>query len=490
MPRCRSTCRKKTAADCTKSNRCSYTNGSTRKYCRLSAKYKMKPPECRVTRRYTKKNAATVIQRAFRNQRQRLSRLASELHKSEYLNAVCSDANVCIAFGKESNKIKRFFHHFRDFNYLTGPAKRMGKVSNNGFVKLLHYERAGYSANALLKSSAKIDADNLYYEYLVGRYINKQGIRFPCFVETYGAFRYLSPDVYVHMKDHVESGIDQLKTGLIPLHGFRLACKQPESCSILVQHINHAPTLAEKCHDAEFVRNDIVAFLFQVYMPLAQLKNEFTHYDLHLDNVLVYEPVKGSYIEYHYHMENDTVIRFKSAYIAKIIDYGRSFFVDAENPDVTGSSKRIYTELCSLRECEPACGYNYGFSWLSPHSKNPKHNYFISSQMRNWSHDLRLLDMLRRKSTNPSYKKAVAMVERENPALHKLAKSVKYQINYGTEEKPTTTTTSRRILNVEDAKNALQEMMVTTHFTAYLDKTKLGDMHVYSDGRPLQYISA
>lgn len=482
MPRCRSTCRKKTATDCTKSYRCSYANGPTRKYCRLSAKYKMhKPPECRVTRRYTKKTAATTIQQ------QRLLKI-----ESDYLNAVCSDANVCIAFGNESKKIKRFFHHFRDFDYLTGPAKRIGKVSNNGFVKLLHYERAGYSANALLKSSTKTDADNLYYEYLVGRYINKQGIRFPCFVETYGAFRYLSPDVYVHMKDHVESGIDQLKTGLIPLHDFRLACKQPESCSILVQHINDAPTLAEKCHDAEFVRNDIAAFLFQVYMPLAQLKNEFTHYDLHLDNVLVYEPVKGSYIEYHYHMENETVVRFKSAYIAKIIDYGRSFFVDAENPDVTGSSKRIYKEVCSLRECEPMCGYNYGFAWLYPHSKNPKHNYFISSQMRNWSHDLRLLDMLHRKSTNSAYKKAVKMVERENPALHKLTKSVKYQINYGTEEKPTSTTKSLHILNVEDAKNALQELVLsnTTHFATYLDKSKLGDMHVYSDGRPLQYISA
>lgn len=451
----------------------------------------MQPPGCRVTRRYTKKNAATVIQRAFRNQRQRLSRLESELHKSEYLNAVCSDANVCIAFGKESNKIKRFFHHFRDFEYLSGPAKRMGAVSNNGFVKLLHYERAGYSANAILKSSAKIDADNLYYEYLVGQYINKQCLRFPCFVETYGAFRYLSNEVYLEMKGRKKSGIDRLKSALSRMDSIRLACKQPDSCAILVQHINDAPTLAEKCHDADFVKHDLLGVLFQIYQPLAELKNEFTHYDLHLDNVLVYEPVKGSYIEYHYHVEKETVIRFKSAYIAKIIDYGRSFFVDAENPDVTGSSKRIYKELCSLRECEPDCGYDYGFAWLAPNSKNPKHNYFISSQMRNWSHDLRLLDMLHRQSKNPSYKKAIAMVERENPALHKLVKRVKYEINYGTEENLDSKHTShtRHILNVEDAKNALQELAAGTHITAYLDKTKLGDMHVYSDGRPLQYIS-
>lgn len=59
-------------------------------------------------------------------------------------------------------------------------------------------------------------------------------------------------------------------------------------------------------------------------MPLATLANTFTHYDLHPSNVLLCEPVLGKY--YKYILNDRTVVEFKSKYIVKIIDYGRSFF--------------------------------------------------------------------------------------------------------------------------------------------------------------------
>ena len=34
---------------------------------------------------------------------------------------------------------------------------------------------------------------------------------------------------------------------------------------------------------------DIVQCLYQIYCPLSQLSNEFTHYDLHLGNVLMHQ---------------------------------------------------------------------------------------------------------------------------------------------------------------------------------------------------------
>jgi hypothetical protein len=474
----------------------------------------MQYPNCNVTpRKYAKPAAAKVIQRFVRHrntlkkirqftnkvQGRRLARFMTHVdadkRRSAYLNAVCSDAGVCIAFGKEVDKIKSFFSGFVDFNYLKSHVKRIGNVSSNGFVKLLQYERAGYTANAILKCSAKPEGDNLLYEYLVGMYINKQCGRFPCFVETYGLFKFVSEMAYLAIEMRETNMADTIKKGIAKMTpgDFKNACRNSKFCAILVQHIKNTPSLADKCHDITFVQRDLLYVLFQIYMPLSLLKDEFTHYDLHLDNVLVYEPVKDNYIEYHYHMSDDTVVTFKTCYIAKIIDYGRSYFNDTENANVSGASNRIYQKVCSEPACEPDCGSIYGFSWLAPHSKNPLDNYYISSQVPNRSHDLRLLDMMCRASKTPAFKLAVTTVRANNPELYTLAKRVKYEMKYGTPEIKRGRNHAQ-IWNVEDAKHALLELImrvpnIQDNAVAYSGKTKLGDMHVYSDGRPLQYIS-
>ena len=45
-------------------------------------------------------------------------------------------------------------------------------------------------------------------------------------------------------------------------------------------------------------------------MPLATLSDVFTHYDLHLDNILLYEPIKNGYITYNYHLNSGKIIKF------------------------------------------------------------------------------------------------------------------------------------------------------------------------------------
>ena len=129
-------------------------------------------------------------------------------------------------------------------------------------------------------------------------------------------------------------------------------------------------------------------------MPLAMNVNTFTHYDLHLENVLLYEPVKGKYIQYHYHLNANTEITFKCCYIAKIIDYGRSYFVDKYSPNiVTKTSSNIRYKVCNIKACdssESKCGDDYGYGILAPEDP-PGNFFFISSSTRNMSHDLRLL---------------------------------------------------------------------------------------------------
>ena len=122
--------------------------------------------------------------------------------KSQFLKSVCSDSGVCIAFGTESNNIKKFFDNFITFQYVVPPIMRIGNVSNNGFINQISYEREGYKAYTILKSSLNKVSDNLLYEYLVGQYINKMTVIFPCFLETYGIYKYNTEQDFAYVKDN------------------------------------------------------------------------------------------------------------------------------------------------------------------------------------------------------------------------------------------------------------------------------------------------
>jgi hypothetical protein len=415
--------------------------------------------------------------------------------RAAFLQGVCSDSGVCIAFGKETAKIRKHFEGFISFQYLIGNARRIGAVSANGFVKELTYSRNGYSANAILKSSAKSSADNLYYEYLVGKYINKKGLQYPCFVETYGAFQYINTDSYQQTKTDLESDIKQLQDGMrilpntIHTESLEHSCTDSIHMAVLIQNLKDAKSIQRKLKEARFVTHDLLYVLFQVYMPLANLCEEFTHYDLHSENILIYEPVKHSYIQYHYHMKGGNVVSFKSSYIAKIIDYGRCFFEDRENDAIEGSSKKIYETICSIPSC-PNCGDSMGYTWLRPVAKkHERYFYYISSQVFNRSHDLRLLSMMAKKfAVDPDI---THMIKTHNPDIMNILKQVVYKDRYGTPDK-LSVEHSNKLHNVIDVANALQRLVgsvfsIEKNEHHYSSMSKLGDMYVYSDGRPLEF---
>ena len=529
MPKCQSHCRKREQGNCRKTFRCVYTDGEKRKYCGLSRKYRMNKKSCAITRRLTRADAARRIQAAVRktrknkttlakpststkgpstleiqefNNRVQARRLARFMRNVEpkrraaFLKGVCSDAGVCIAFGKETAKIRKHFDGFTSFEYLTGKVKRIGTVSSNGFVKMLTYSRNGYEAHAVLKSTVSSEADNLYYEYLVGKYINRLAIQYPCFVETYGLLKYKTEAAYVEARDNRQSSISLLKSDLIPIRAptspdvFAHSCENPKNIAILVENIKSSLTLMEMIsNNHTFSKQELHYALYHVYMPLAALSESFTHYDLHPDNVIVNFPIKNNYVQYHYHLPGDQVVSFKSSYFVKIIDYGRAFFNDEANPGVDGSSKRIYDQLCSTPECQK-CGKNVGFYWLDARKLTEK-EYYMSAQIHNQSHDLRLLNML----VNPGKKKNPdEIITEHNPDLFDIIKKVKYQLVYGTEEK-TKSGLPKHIQNVSDAAKSLEAFIrkpstVAENEKHYANRVKLGDMHIYYDGRPLEFHTA
>ena len=408
--KCVSVCKQFTESECNPP-RCKYINGNTRKYCRLAHKYKMNKLTCNVTRRIKKKDQ-------LKDATKKIGQLIKSSKK--FLQIVCPKSGTCIAFGKYSQELNHFFKNFIHFEYAVSPIKSLGAVSANGFVKEIEYERDGYKAHAILKSSQRNQADNLVYEYLVGiKYVNRIMKSFPCFVETYGLYFYSNNNVWKYMAAKKYVYTDQLNSlDLQQNIDYTKACKESKYAAILIQHINNAKSLYGMITsmNAKFIQLDLIYILFIVYQALALLSKTFTHYDLHLDNVLIYRPFPDQVIQYHYHNEDGTEFSFYSPYIPKMIDYGRSYF---DNGNL--NSRKIYDRVCSTKDCKPNCGKKYGFEWL-----NPDPYLTISSSQKNESHDLRLMNSL--KSIDDFYKTNV------NPSTEKTyihLKNIVDKIAYG-----------------------------------------------------------
>lgn len=481
--RCFSKCRKLTREECSnKPTFCQFTRGQ-RNYCRLRNSYLL-DKNCNITKKTpknknaknTKKNASTKI-KGFMIK-------TGDKRRAVFLRTICADSGVCVAFGTEINKINKFFDNFSNFEYVVSPARTIGKESNNGFVKEIKYEREGYDAYAVLKSSSRKDADNLMYEYEVGQYINKQNTIFPCFLETYGVFLYKDDASWKHARDGDTIVPNVLKNSLRVLDeiDYSVGCLKSKYVAIMVQHIKNAITFKKfnenvttKISDNEIIptfNHEMVCILYQIYMPLASMHKEFTHYDLHTENVLLYEPVKKSYITYNYHLQSGEIITFKSKYIAKLIDYGRCYYDDPPK-----SSLKTYNKICGTSDCDPNCGEDDGLIVLSPEDR-PGSFHYISSQIRNASHDLR-------------FAKNVVLPKKQT-YLNDLLKKIVYKKTFGTKENMKSGLPDK-INNVVDMCDALEELINTPTYKIDNDSyfsslTNIGDFHIYQDRRPMTFI--
>jgi hypothetical protein len=558
MPtKCVSHCIKLEKKNCTTQKKCTYINGDKRKYCSLSRKYKMDPPSCNVTRKYKKtdkedkEDAAKLIQRAFRKstkkKRVSFSPLKEDVEKEKeekeveeveelskkglekleeerieesvkqqnaarklakffnktgtkrklhFLNSVCADSGTCITFGRETKKIKEFFDGFTNFHYMKGDSIRIGILSANGFVNLIHYSREGYNSYAVMKSTTGFYSDNLYYEFLVGQFVNTLIPRFPCFLETYGSFMYENQKTWQLCKKNKttpKSVYEKMTLLKNSTQNFVTSCLQCKYMALLIQSIPDAINLSKLLGVKQFVDNDLLYVLFNVYMPLACLKNQFTHHDLHKGNILLYKTPPGEYIQYNYFTKHAN-ISFKNPYIVKIIDYGRCYFKYGSN-DTTApkldSSKKIMDEVCKTPQCntnedfmkiesadsveeesltikDKQCGKKFGYHWD-----------FVSKNSQ--TRDLRLLYLF--KHDIRAYPKHMSNY------FVNLFENLSYkndQTDISSSGLP------KAIHNVEDAYislfQLLQEPLIAQdNKEMYETMHKLGEFDIYDDGRPMKY---
>ena len=407
----------------------------------------------------------------------------------EFLNVMCSNAGQCIAFGKENLKIKRLFSNFNSFHFVT-EAKQIGTNGDaaNGFVIELKNVTQQYIAYTVLKMCQNDTADSLVYEYTVGReFVNQQLNFFPCFIETYSLFLY-PPTKYAEIKNHItskkgfNSNIFILKSGAQNVSKTvkpNEMCQFSQNFAILIQHLHDVLTLSEfldKFIYYTISEEEILYILYQIYLPLSVLSGVFTHYDLHWENVLLYQPFNNNgRIHFKYHLPDGEIVEFYSRYLVKIIDYGRCYYYSND----TSNSKTIYNKICDEPECsneQNTCGYDKGFRFLKP-GLIPKH-HFISSSEPNISADLRLLLILIHSHSFRS--------EDVKQYLHKLNG---FKITRFSTDPLASDITGQKINNVIDAEKLLRPLCRKKHLSNLYNVLKVkGIMEIYADRtKPLTF---
>jgi hypothetical protein len=387
----------------------------------------------------------------------------------------CLDSELCLAFGIQATQIKQLFNNFKDLKYIEPPIQRIGEPSSNGFVNKMKFSRDKYDVYVILKSSAAQKSDNLYYEYLIGLEINNWIQIYPTFVDTYGIYLYTSNTNWNYVKKNKIINKNVFLNSLIELPSptFKKSCLDSKYLAIMIQNLrnsNSISSLLENNNNTEliqFIQFNLPYILFQIYSTLSSMSLNFTHYDLHTGNVLLYQPLKDSYITYHYHLKDNKIIKFNSYYMAKIIDYGRSYFKE--------KTAEIYKEIC--KECTK-CGEKSGYGWVN-NEKPSSSNSYLNANYNNISHDLRLLNML----------KSYESVKIVNPQLYKLLEKVIYLGTYGTMEIKSSGLPNK-ISNVNDAFIELTEFVEThSNMNNPIFKHKLGDLHIYLNSKtPLNFI--
>ena len=324
----------------------------------------------------------------------------------------------------------------------------------------------------------KDSADNLYYEYFVGKnFINKYTKIFPCFVETYDSYR-LSADKWSLLAttptnaSFNDGGLTKY-TG-----GFEDSCTDSKLLSVLIQHFDGSrfkslEELTKTPNNYNIIQFDVLFICYQVMFVLSTLGSNYTHYDLHGGNVFCYKPYHGKkYIEMNYHLRDGTIISFPSEFIVKIIDYGRNYFnIDSENtPHI------LKYKICNNPKCDPACGDTKGYHYIQGNAyDNRKTMHDMQPNKPNQSHDLRFMKLV------------------FGNIFDSWGIPINYARSFGTPE-ILASGLPRQINNIHDAKklierhrhNSIAEM---TQYKYNATWSKAAIMHIYEDGRDYEFIT-
>jgi len=423
--------------------------------------------------------------------RKKTSREIPDDELSQILNLHCKDSGNCLAFTQYDRLVKTFFDDFNFDNVVVKDMKFIGSSSVNGFILEIPFLKQKVRVYCALKCAKTALSDNLYYEYYVGKkFINHFNTIFPCFLETYSLLKIKNERSFnKFLKDR--SSVTDLTTlfdTITQVDNPSISCEHNENYCVMIQHFNRFISLHDLTttiypidQDIRKDRYDLPTICYQVYFALDILKDMYTHYDLHANNVLLYKPYPGKkYVLMKYHTLSGKIIQFKTEYIAKIIDYGRNFF-DSSSFDKDGitNSDDFVREVCDSKPCKPDCGLQRGYKRIRGEYGEEDED-FIYPNRSNVSHDLRLL-------TNGISEYLISQ---------KFFNELHFDSTYGTQEISVQDVKKHgetlHVYNVHDARVHLEKLLMkwTTKRNKYDDTwSHAATVDVYEDQRPYVFKS-
>jgi hypothetical protein len=330
-----------------------------------------------------------------------------DINLAKMLSMSCKNPDSCLAIGKYADILKTYFDDFRNFSYVDmKKVKRIGTPSVNGFVLEIPFVKNNYTSYTALKCCSKNSADNLFYEFYVGKFfINNYLNIYPCFVETYDFYKINTYDAWDNMKNKLEefkksninNDLTQYDIREDDFHEFKNSCNNNKMNCILIQHFDNFTSFEDEyTNQYNNIKYDLLNLAMQLYFPLCALGPMYTHYDLHNSNVFLYKPYTGKeYILMRYHdidyRGNEIgLYEFPSEYIVKIIDYGRNYF-NNRNID---TNEILQQYVCPAPQCAPRCGETKGYSVIQGDAFDPDQDFHdIMPNKPNKSHDLRFINI-------------------------------------------------------------------------------------------------
>jgi len=257
------------------------------------------------------------------------------------------------------------------------------------------------------KSSLEKYSDSIVYEYLAGQCINHFAQFYPCFSRTFNICKFNSKQDIKKIRDVVATkplskGLDQMMSVLDASNLddlIKRGCSEKELMCILTQYFNFDCSL-RTCAENGMNSSVLLSILFLVYSCLSSLQKQFTHYDLHSQNVQLLKIPNDGYSLIRVHLVDGRIVPFKTNYLPIIIDYGRCFVnCAAINSNTVAQQVCLFDNKNPNKEdrvCKKTCGDVSGYD-IPPFNRKTQvfaeHKRDTTDITRtNMSADLRLLN--------------------------------------------------------------------------------------------------
>ena len=343
--------------------------------------------------------------------------------------------------------------------------------------------------------------DNLYYEYLVGQCVNKLSLYFPNFVKTFSAGMYRKPEYHEYFNSGCETKDlvtlpDKFITMINPINADNIEQNIINSCNKWSQMVLITQWIPIHASIADFLPKIVVGqdpllieyikLLYIIYLTLSSLKDTFTHYDLHEENILLTKVPNNKYISLIYHLPNGETRVINTKYIPVFIDYGRSY-VNCDSPIL--NSKEIFNIVCNNeKQCPIRCGDYSGYSFsgnIKPDGTFGDTNsddYYINSAKRNMSHDLRLISDIKSNYHFSNLNSSIKFIR----LWKNFISNLNYSNTFGTPESINVSQSSESLIyNVVRAHEELDKIILEPSFVAMdnieILNEKFGNINIMTD---------